>query len=75
MLYKYVGMFLKGDKTWRKKPSIESLDRFAKPGEKFDEDWIDNFDEIIIEEGEVVGSIRGTVATRGLGGYDHRLSL
>ena len=32
------------------------FDSFAKPGEKFDEEWIDTFYEIIIEEGEVVGS-------------------
>jgi hypothetical protein len=32
------------------------FDNFAKPGERFDEEWIDNFDEIIIEEGEVVGT-------------------
>ena len=32
------------------------FDSFAKPGEKFDQEWIDNFDEIIIEEGEVVGT-------------------
>jgi hypothetical protein len=32
------------------------FDRFAKAGEKFDEEWIESFDEIIIEEGEVVGS-------------------
>jgi len=32
------------------------FDSFAKPGEKFDEEWIDNFDEVIVEEGEVVGS-------------------
>jgi len=32
------------------------FDSFAKSGEKFDDEWIDNFDEIIIEEGEVVGS-------------------
>ena len=40
-----------------KETTYHSLfDNFAKPGEKFDEEWIDNFDEIIIEEGEVVGS-------------------
>ena len=32
------------------------FDSFAEPGEKFDEEWIDNFDEIIIEEGQVVAS-------------------
>ena len=40
-----------------KETTYRSLfDSFAKPGEKFDEEWIENFDEIIIEEGEVVGS-------------------
>ena len=32
------------------------FNRFAKSGEKFDQEWVENFDEIIIEEGEVVGS-------------------
>jgi len=32
------------------------FDNCAKPGKKFDDEWIDNFDETIIEEGEVVGS-------------------
>ena len=35
---------------------LSLFDRFAKPDEKFDQEWIDNFDEFIIEEGEVVGS-------------------
>jgi hypothetical protein len=35
---------------------LSLFERFAKPGEKFDEEWIDNFDEIIIEEGDVVGT-------------------
>ena len=30
---------------------LSLLDRFANPDEKFDEEWIDKFDEIIIEEG------------------------
>ena len=57
MSYKYNWDALKGDKTWRNKPPIEvsSID-FAKPGEQFDEEWIDKFDEIIIEEGDVVGT-------------------
>jgi hypothetical protein len=32
----------------------ELFNRFAKPGETFDDNWIDTFDDIIIEEGEVV---------------------
>jgi hypothetical protein len=28
------------------------FNRFSEPGEKFDEEWIDNFDDVIIEEGE-----------------------
>ena len=35
---------------------MQLFDQYAKPGEKFDEEWIEGFDEIIIEEGEVVGS-------------------
>jgi len=31
------------------------FDRFAKLGETFDEQWIERFEDIIIEEGEVVG--------------------
>jgi hypothetical protein len=34
----------------------ELFNRFAELGETFDDNWIDTFDDIIIEEGEVVGS-------------------
>lgn len=34
----------------------ELFNRFAKSGETFDDNWIDKFDDTIIEEGEVVGS-------------------
>jgi hypothetical protein len=40
-----------------KEAAYRSLfDSFATPGEKLDEEWVDKFDEIIIEEGEVVAS-------------------
>src|SRR5271165_2829772 len=32
------------------------FDEFAKPGETFNEEWIEEFDNTIIEEGDVVGS-------------------
>ena len=32
------------------------FDRFAEPGDEFGEEWIEKFEENIIEEGEVVGS-------------------
>jgi len=32
------------------------FDRFGEPGDEFGEEWIEKFDENIIEEGEVVGS-------------------
>jgi hypothetical protein len=32
------------------------FDRFAEPGDKFSEGWIEKFEENIIEEGEVVAS-------------------
>ena len=50
-----------------KETTYRSLfDSFAKPGEKFDQEWIDNFDEIIIR-GRRSSSVRtrGTVVTRG----------
>ena len=34
----------------------ELFNRFAKLGETFDDNWIENFDDIIIEEGEVVAT-------------------
>jgi hypothetical protein len=34
----------------------ELFNRFAKLGETFDEDWIEKFDDMITEDGEVVGS-------------------
>src|SRR5271165_3549506 len=32
------------------------FDRFVNSGEKFDERWIERFEDMIIEEGEVVGT-------------------
>ena len=32
------------------------FDQYAKPGETFGEEWIEEFDETIIEEGVVVGT-------------------
>ena len=32
------------------------FDRFGEPGDEFGEEWIETFEETIIEEGEVVGS-------------------
>src|SRR5271154_1569779 len=32
------------------------FDRFAEPGDEFGEEWIEKFEENIIEEGEVVGT-------------------
>jgi len=32
------------------------FDQYAKPGEKFDEEWIEGFDGTIVEEGDIVGS-------------------
>jgi hypothetical protein len=34
----------------------ELFNRFAKPGETLDDDWIDTFDDIIIKEGGVVAT-------------------
>jgi hypothetical protein len=31
------------------------FDRFAKPGDEFDDEWIERFADTIIKEGEVVG--------------------
>src|SRR5271165_898606 len=31
------------------------FDQYAKPGEKFDGGWIEEFDSTIVEEGDVVG--------------------
>jgi hypothetical protein len=32
------------------------FNRFARPNDKFDEEWVEEFEDAIIEEGEVVGS-------------------
>ena len=32
------------------------FDHFAKSGKTFDEEWIERFEDMIIEEGEVVGT-------------------
>jgi hypothetical protein len=40
------------NKTMEKEVVYRSIfDNFAKPGEKFGEEWIDKFDDTIIEEG------------------------
>jgi hypothetical protein len=41
------------------------FDRLAEPGDEFGEEWIDKFEENIIEEGDVVGSTRGKVIIPG----------
>jgi hypothetical protein len=48
---------LKGDKNVDNEIAYRSLfNRFAKPDDKFDEEWVENFDDAIIEEGEVVAT-------------------
>jgi len=45
---------------WRKRMSEESdrqkfFERFAEPGDEFNEEWLEKFEESVIEQGEVRG--------------------
>src|SRR5580693_2285712 len=47
----------RGDKTMDNVIAYRSIfDRFAQPDDKFDEEWVENFDDAIIEEGEIVAT-------------------
>jgi hypothetical protein len=48
---------LKGDENVDNESAYRSLfNRFAKQDDKFDEEWVEKFDDAIIEEGEVVAT-------------------
>jgi hypothetical protein len=48
---------LKGDENVDNESAYRPLfNRFAQPGDKFDEEWVEEFEDAIIEEGEVVAT-------------------
>jgi hypothetical protein len=48
---------LKGGETWITKFAYRKLfNRFAQQDDKFDEEWVGEFEDTIIEEGEVVAT-------------------
>jgi hypothetical protein len=48
---------LKGDENVDNESAYRPLfNRFAQPGDKFDEEWVEEFEDAIIEDGEVVAT-------------------